>query len=52
MRRSWTSSAPGRLDASAWIDTSTVFTWDNAPLAYEHVRAKKAIKAVIKLSGD
>ena len=42
----------GRLDASAWIDTSTVFTWDNAPLAYEHVRAKKAIKAVIKLSGD
>lgn len=42
----------GRLDASVWIDTANVFTWDNAPEAYAHVRAKKAIKSIIKLSQD
>ena len=42
----------GRLDASIWIDTEQIFTWENAPAAYEHVRNKQAIKAVIKLSRD
>ena len=40
----------GKLDASIWIDTEHIFTWDNAPEAYDFVRDKKAIKAVIKLS--
>lgn len=42
----------GRLDASIWIDTDNVFTWDNAPEAYAYVRNKKAIKAIIKLSQE
>ena len=42
----------GRLDVSLWIDKSRIFTWDDAPEAYEYVRAKKAIKAIIKLSID
>lgn len=41
----------GKLDAGNWLDKDNIFTWENAPEAYEHVRAKKAIKAVIKLSG-
>lgn len=40
----------GKLNASAWIDHEHIFTWDNAAEAYEHVRNKKAVKAVIKLS--
>ncbi|MDR1511154.1 MAG: zinc-binding dehydrogenase [Synergistaceae bacterium] len=40
----------GKLDAGNWIDRKNVFTWDNAPAAYAHVREKKAIKSVIKLS--
>lgn len=39
-----------KLDASIWIDQEHIFTWENAPEAYEYVRAKKAIKTVIKLS--
>lgn len=40
----------GKLDANNWLDKENIFTWDNAPDAYTHVREKKAIKAVIKLS--
>lgn len=40
----------GRLDASNWLDKEHIFTWEDAPEAYEHVRSKKAIKSVIKLS--
>ena len=40
----------GKLDASVWIDQEHIFTWENAPEAYEYVRAKKAIKTVIRLS--
>lgn len=40
----------GRLDGSIWIDTDRIFTWDDAPSAYDYVRNKQAIKAVIKLS--
>jgi threonine dehydrogenase-like Zn-dependent dehydrogenase len=39
-----------KLDAGIWVDRNRVFTWDNAPDAYEEVRSKKAIKSVIKLS--
>jgi D-arabinose 1-dehydrogenase-like Zn-dependent alcohol dehydrogenase len=39
-----------KLDAGNWLDKDNIFTWDNAPNAYDHVRAKKAVKAVIKLS--
>lgn len=42
----------GKLDAGNWLDKEHVFTWDNAPEAYDHVRNKKAVKAVIKLSRD
>jgi threonine dehydrogenase-like Zn-dependent dehydrogenase len=38
-----------KLNARNWIG-DTVFTWENAPGAYEAVRSKKAIKTVIKLS--
>lgn len=41
----------GKLDAANWLDKEHIFTWDNAPAAYDHVRAKKAVKAVIRLSG-
>lgn len=40
----------GKLNASFWLDKENVFTWDNAPGAYDHVRNKKAVKAVVKLS--
>lgn len=40
----------GRLRADAWLDQENIFTWDNAPEAYEHVRSKRAVKAIIKLS--
>ena len=40
----------GKLDAGNWLDKEHIFTWDNAPEAYDHVRNKKAVKAVIKLS--
>lgn len=40
----------GKLDAANWIDKDNIFTWENAPDAYEHVRNKKAVKSVIKLS--
>ena len=40
----------GKLDASNWLDKDHIFTWENAPEAYTHVREKKAVKAVIKLS--
>lgn len=40
----------GKLDAGNWLDRENIFTWENAPEAYEHVRKKKAMKAVIKLS--
>lgn len=40
----------GKLDAGNWLDKENVFTWENAPEAYTHVREKKAVKAVIKLS--
>lgn len=39
-----------KLDAGNWLDRENIFTWENAPEAYEHVRKKKAIKSVIKLS--
>lgn len=39
----------GRLDASNWLDKNHIFTWENAPEAYEYVRSKKAIKSVIRL---
>lgn len=42
----------GKLDAGNWLDKEHIFTWDNAPAAYDHVRNKKAVKAVIKLSGN
>lgn len=40
----------GKLVAGNWLDKENIFTWENAPEAYEHVRKKKAVKAVIKLS--
>ena len=40
----------GKLDASVWIDQEHIFTWENAPEAYEYVRDKKAIKTVIRLT--
>ena len=40
----------GKLDASVWIDQEHIFNWENAEEAYAYVRAKKAIKTVIKLS--
>lgn len=40
----------GKLNAGNWLDKENIFTWENAPAAYDHVRNKKAVKAVIKLS--
>ncbi|MFV0529662.1 MAG: zinc-binding dehydrogenase [Lachnospiraceae bacterium] len=40
----------GKLDAGNWIDREHIFTWDNAPEVYEHVRNRKAIKSILKLS--
>lgn len=40
----------GKLKAENWIDKETIFTWENAPDAYEHVRNKKAIKSILKLT--
>lgn len=40
----------GKLDAGNWLDKENIFTWDNAPEVYEHVRNRKAIKSVLKLS--
>lgn len=42
----------GKLDAANWLDKENIFTWKNAPAAYEHVRARKAVKALIKLSDN
>lgn len=39
----------GKLNAGSWLDKEHIFTWDNAPEAYEYVRNKKAVKAVIRL---
>jgi len=40
----------GKLDAGNWLDKEHIFTWDNAADAYTHVREKKAVKSIIKLS--
>lgn len=40
----------GKLNAANWLYRENIFTWENAPEAYTHVREKKAVKAVIKLS--
>ncbi|MCP1103012.1 threonine dehydrogenase-like Zn-dependent dehydrogenase [Aequitasia blattaphilus] len=40
----------GKLDAGNWLDKENIFTWENAPEVYEHVRNRKAIKSVLKLS--
>lgn len=42
----------GKLDAGNWLDKENIFTWENATAAYDHVRAKKAVKALIKLSDN
>ena len=42
----------GTLNASNWLDKEHIFTWDNAPEAYTHVREKRAVKALIKLSDE
>lgn len=39
----------GKLKAENWLDKEHVFTWDNAEEAYQHVRDKKAVKAILKL---
>jgi L-iditol 2-dehydrogenase len=40
-----------RLDPYTLLDRSRVYTWADAPDAYEAVRAKRAVKALISLSG-
>jgi len=40
----------GKLDAANWLDKENIFTWENAPEVYEHVRNRKAMKSVLKLS--
>lgn len=40
----------GKLNADDWLYKDEIFTWDNAPAAYDLVKSRKAIKAVIKLS--
>lgn len=40
----------GKLNADIWLDTKEIFSIDDAVQAYEHVRSKKAIKAIVQFS--
>jgi threonine dehydrogenase-like Zn-dependent dehydrogenase len=39
-----------KLEAAPWLDRRNVFAIGDAALAYEHVRARRAIKAIVKLN--
>lgn len=39
----------GKLNADAWLDTEHIFSIDNGVQAYEYVRQKKAIKAIVQV---
>ena len=41
----------GKLDASVWLDLAHPFALDDIGAAFEAVRARKMVKAVIRLSG-